>query len=80
MERWDTYRSTLHYALAIAGSELNLAVRLGVPVGELKNWLDGIVHVPDRVFLQTVDIIIGATKEDIVRTREALRKSPKLPP
>ena len=71
MEQGETYRSTLQYALAIAGSELVLAARLRVPVAVLRGWLAGVDPVPDRAFLDAVDLIVAATPLDIARAREA---------
>lgn len=76
MDAWKTYRITMHYALAICGSERALAVRLNVSLPAVRNFLQGISPIPDRIFLLAVDVIIAATKEDIARTREALRKNP----
>ncbi len=74
MDQRETYRNTLHYALAIAGGELTLCVRLKVPIAVLRNWLAGIEAVPTGAFLDAVDIIGSATATDIARSRDALRK------
>jgi len=44
-------------AAAIAGGELNLSVRLKVPVTTLQRWLAGGDPIPDRAFLDAVDLI-----------------------
>lgn len=69
-EQTETYRGTLKYALIIAGSELALSVRLKVPVGKLKLWLDGIEPPPDAAFLDAVDVIVKASPADIARARD----------
>ena len=76
MPHREAYRKTLEYALAIAGSELVLSVRLKVPAGKLKNWLQGIEEIPDRAFLDAIDIISASTPEDIARSRGAIAKPP----
>jgi hypothetical protein len=73
MEQRETYRNTLRYALAIAGSEQALAFRLRVPIAVLKVWLHGIEPVPAPVFLDAVDIIVVATPADIARSRDAVQ-------
>jgi hypothetical protein len=70
-----TYINTLRYALAIAGSELTLSVRLKVPVARLEIWLKRIEPVPSAAFLAAVDAIVAATPSDIARCREAMRKT-----
>jgi hypothetical protein len=57
MPQRETYRKTLEQAAAIAGGELNLSVRLKVPMSILQNWLAGSDAVPDDVFLAAVDLI-----------------------
>jgi hypothetical protein len=74
MEHGETYRRTLEYALAIAGSESALSVRMKLSPGTLKNWLCGIAPVPDRAFIDAVDIILGATPAEIARSRELMLK------
>ncbi len=74
MERGETYRRTLEYALAIAGDELALSLRMKVSPGILKNWLRGISEISDRAFLDCVDIIIQATPAEIARSRESMLK------
>ena len=77
MSTRDTYRDTLSYALAIAGSEQALAEKLKVSVPQLENWLTGVEHIPDRVFLAAVDVVADASREAITRSRELLTKAPK---
>ena len=67
-----TYRSTLEYALALAGSDASLAARLNVPIGKVRLWLDGIEDMPDAIFLAAVDVIIASTPAEIARCREAM--------
>ena len=82
MSHGETYRSTLTYALAIAGSEQRLAERLGVKVPQVLNWLWGIEPIPTDVFLKAVDVVASATSEEIWRSREMLQKykAQKAPP
>jgi hypothetical protein len=62
----ETYRNTITYALSIvAGNEKILAERLEVPIGELINYLTGIETAPTSVFLKAVDVVLGATAEDL---------------
>lgn len=74
MDRKETYRNTLRYALAIAGSELNLSVRMKVTVSKLRIWLDGMEAVPDAAFLAAVDVVVGATPAEIARSRAVILK------
>jgi hypothetical protein len=76
MEHGETYRLTLEYALAIVGGELALSVRMKVSLAMLENWRNGISPVPDRAFLDAVDIIVKATPAEIARTRELMLKPP----
>lgn len=73
-EQADTYRNTLRYALAIAGDETVLALRLKVAVARLRSWLEGFEVIPDAAFLEAVDVIVSASPSDIARIREALRR------
>jgi len=75
IEDRDTYINTLKYALAIAGSELTLSVRLRVPVARLQIWLKGVEPIPTAAFLAALEVIVTATHADIARSREAMRKS-----
>jgi len=70
----ETYRRTLEYALGIVGGELALSTRLKVPLGTLRNWLGGITPIPDAAFLDTVDVIVKATPDEIARSRLSLLK------
>lgn len=74
MAHGDTYRNTLTYALAIAGSERGLAARLNVPMPQLINYLYGVEPVPNDIFLLAVDVVLNATAEDIQKSREMLNK------
>lgn len=78
MDRWNTYRTTMQYALTLVEGEMALAARLDVKIGTIRNWLDGITPIPDRIFLRTVDIIVEASKDDIARMRTKLANGPKL--
>ena len=68
----DTYRDTLLYAMAIAGSERALAERLQVKVALLATWLSGIEPIPYAVFLKAVDVVVNSTAADISRSRQLL--------
>jgi hypothetical protein len=70
----ETYRTTLQYAVAIAGSELALSVQLKVTIGELQNWLNGVSDAPTSAFLNAVDVIAAASPSDIARCRDSMRK------
>lgn len=76
MDHRETYRTTLQYAVAIAGSELALSVHLRVTIGVLQNWLNGIAEAPPSAFLDAVDVIVAATPSDIARCRDAMRNHP----
>ena len=77
LEQRETYRNTLSYALAIAGGEMALAVRLRVTVAKLRDWLEGLEPVPDAAFLDAVDVIVRAAPADIARARELLQQRRK---
>lgn len=70
----DTYRDTLLYAMAIAGSERALAERLQVRVGMISTWRFGIEPVPHAVFLKAVDVVLNATPAEISRSRQLLAR------
>jgi hypothetical protein len=74
MSRRETYRTTLTYALAIAGSEARLAELLKIKVPMLVNWMVGVEPVPDDVFLKAVDVVLTATAEDVKQSRDRLNK------
>jgi len=75
VEQRATYRNTLQYALAIAGSELALSARLGATISLVKRWLNGTEPIPDSAFLDAVDVIVSATPADIARTRASMYKA-----
>ena len=60
MAQRETYRKTLQHALAVAGGEFNLSVRLKVPATKLRDWLSGVAPVPDQAFLDAVDLLSAA--------------------
>ena len=68
------YRDTLFYALAIAGSERELAQRLRVTVAQLENWLSGADDVPERIFQATLDVVIDSSPQAIGRSRDRLQR------
>lgn len=79
MSQRETYRTTLTYALAIAGSEHALAVRLNITMPQLMNYLWGIEVLPDSLFLRAVDVVLESTAEEIRNSRQTLNalKRPK---
>ena len=70
----DTYRDTLTYALAIAGSERELAEHLRVGVRQVENWLGGVDPIPDRIFHAALDVVIGSSRQAIHRSRERMQR------
>ena len=72
MER-DTYRDTLLYALALAGSKRALARHLRVAVRQLDSWLSGADGVPDAVFHAALDLVIDSSPLAIFRSRRLLQ-------
>ena len=68
----ETYRDTLLYAVAIVGSERELAGQLSVTVQQLKNWLSGAERVPDRAFHAALDLVIESSPRAIFRSRHLL--------
>lgn len=77
MSTRDTYRNTLTYALAIAGGAIELAELMKVKVPQIENWLNGIDDIPDRAFLDAVDVVAKSSPEARSRSRELLVKFPK---
>jgi len=77
MSTRDTYRNTLTHAFAIAGGEIALAALMNVTVAQIENWLNGIDDIPDRVFLDAVDVVVQSSPEARARSRELLVKFPK---
>lgn len=65
----DTYRDTLLYAVAIAGSDRELAGHLKVTVRLVRSWLDGVDEVPEPIFQAALDLIIASSPQAIVRSR-----------
>jgi len=70
----DTYRDTLFYAVAIAGSERELARQLGVTRTQLENWLCGGEEIPERIFQRALDVVIDSSPQAIGRSRERLQR------
>ena len=75
MPQRETYRKTLEQAAVLAGGELNLSVRLKVPVTTLQMWLAGGHPIPDRAFLDAVDVITA----EKLRQESAAFLDPKTP-
>ena len=49
----------LRQAAKVLGGYENLQRKLQVPASSLFPWLNGVEPIPERVFLQVVDIIAG---------------------
>ena len=75
MSTRETYRSTLAHAVNVVGDERQLAVRLGVSVPQIENWLNDVEEIPDGVFLLMVDLVASA-KSQAVRPPLPARKGP----
>lgn len=63
------YRSTLRWTEAIAGGAHELASRLSVSPARLQAWAGGGEEIPGDIYLALVDMIIGASDEDLARAR-----------
>jgi DNA-binding transcriptional regulator YdaS (Cro superfamily) len=74
MDNRDTYHDTLAYAVAIAGSERQLARQLRVSVVQLKNWLSGAEEIPEQAFHAALDVVIESSPQAISRSRELLHR------
>jgi hypothetical protein len=70
----DTYQKTLAKACIIAGDETVLAVKLGVPVADVVDWLLGDRPVPTDYFLKAVDIVLTETRQQVSETRVFLEQ------
>ena len=55
---------TLHRALECCGGITELARALGVSVGELSHWLEGLAPPPAEIYLSALDIVGGLSKGD----------------
>ena len=68
----------------IAGDESALAKHLGVPVHLVVDWVLGNKPVPPDIFLHTVDLVLGASKQHARAVSEFLeelrRRHPVQPP
>jgi len=74
-DKREAHRDTLRYALAIAGSERELARQLRATLPQLERWLSGADDIPDRIFLAAVDVVIDSSQEAIWRSRGLLARS-----
>ena len=70
-ERTETYRNTLRQALAIAGSEEALAMRLKVSPEQLHKWLESDDDIPTSAFLGAVDVVVEAKVQEISGGRKS---------
>jgi hypothetical protein len=75
VENQDHYRKTLRYAEALAGSPARLAHLLSVDSRVLTSWFRGIEPIPEAVFLKLIDIVLGATRNDVEKSRSYLHRS-----
>jgi hypothetical protein len=67
----NVYARALVRAAEIVGGVEALAGRLGVPMYDLMQWMQGCVRPPLPVFLHAVDVVAQREIEDLTR---------KLPP
>ena len=67
------YRDTLFYALALAGSESELARQLNVTVAQVQQWLGGGDDIPEWIFQRTIDVITASSRQAIWRSRGRLQ-------
>jgi len=67
----ETYRNTLMEAMAIAGSEQALAIRLQVSTEQVRKWLKGADEIPTSAFLDAVDVVVEAKVQQITGERKA---------
>ena len=75
MDNRDPNLDTLTYALAIAGSERQLAEHLRVSVAQVVNWLRGADPIPDRIFHAALDVVIGSSRQAIHRSRGMIQRN-----
>ena len=75
MDETETYRDTLFYALAIAGSERELARQLRTTVPQVGKWLNGADDIPECIFQRTIDVITGSSRQAIWRSRGFLARN-----
>ena len=68
------YRDTLFYALALAGSERELARQLKVSAAQVKKWLNGADDVPEWIFQRTIDVITASSPQAIHRSRGMMQR------
>jgi hypothetical protein len=66
----DTRLKTLHQALAILGTTEALAEKLKVRPIQLAAMLSGTLPIPNRIFLQAVDIVLEASNSSQRTTPE----------
>ena len=69
------YRDTLSYALALAGSERELARQLKVTVLHVERWLSGADEIPEWLFQKTIDVITASSPQAICRSRSFLTRT-----
>jgi transcriptional regulator with XRE-family HTH domain len=53
----DVQLRVLHEACLAVGGEHHLAARLGVSAALISDWLNGIGHPSDEIFLRCVDLL-----------------------
>jgi len=66
----------LRKAVEIVGGEEQLGARLGLSAGTIRLFITGRINLPQRLFLQVVDIISG----DSVRIERPAARNGRRPP
>ena len=71
----NTKRNALTYALYVVNQDKGmLAANLGIPTGELVDYLHGKQEVPIAIVRQAIRLVLEKTKADNATQREVLRK------
>jgi DNA-binding transcriptional regulator YdaS (Cro superfamily) len=65
---------TLQRAVQIAGGMETLAARLGTDWKSVSQWAGGEAPMPERVFLEAVDLVL---EDDVARSAQDRRRSPR---
>jgi hypothetical protein len=69
-----TYQRTLIEACRAVGGEVELAARMGHPLGTVLDWLLGYEEAPVNVFLKSVDIVLASNRNHIADTEAFLQE------
>ena len=71
----NTKRNALTYALHVVNhDEGRLAEHLGIPIGELLDYLQGRQEVPIPVLRNAIRLVLEKTKADNATQRDVMRK------